>query len=146
MYVNQATVIGNLTRDPELRKLPNGTDVASFSIATNESYKDKDGKKVESVQYHNCVAFGKAGELIAQYVTKGSSLYVQGKLNTSSWDDKDSGKKMYKTEIVVRDFQFGAKKATATTTASTATDKAPEAPVEYPEEEMSQEDLDSIPF
>ena len=145
MYVNQATVIGNLTRDVELRKLPNGTDVASFSIATNESYKDKEGKKVESVQYHNCVAFGKAGELIAQYMTKGSSLYVQGKLNTSSWDDKDSGKKMYKTEIVVRDFQFGAKKDGATSTAPKPEAKAtaPTSGVEYPEEDI---DPDDIPF
>jgi single-strand DNA-binding protein len=145
MYLNQATIIGNLTRDPELKKLPNGTDVANFSIATNESYKDKDGNKVESVQYHNCVAFGKPAELIALYMKKGSSLYVQGKLQTSSWDDKDSGKKMYKTEIVVRDFQFGAKKDGATTTAPTAEAKttAPTEGVEYPEEDI---DPDDIPF
>lgn len=108
MYLNQVTIIGNLTRDPELRSLPSGVSVASFSVATNETYKNKDGNKVESVEFHNCVAFGKAGELIAQYMKKGSHILVQGKLQTRSWEGKEGGKQ-YRTEINVRDFKFGRK-------------------------------------
>lgn len=119
MYLNQCTIIGNLTRDPELRKMQNGTAVVSFGIATNENYKDKQGNKVESVEFHNCVAWGKAGEIIHQYMKKGSHIMVQGKLKTNSWDDKETGKKMYKTEINVRDFQFGRKNTTNTTKTKT---------------------------
>lgn len=125
MYLNQATIIGNLTRDPELRALPDGTKVASFGVATNESYKNKAGDKVESVEFHNVVAWGKAGELIAQYMKKGSLIMIQGKLKTSSWDDKDTGKKMYKTEINVRDFQFGRKNTNSTSEAPVANATAP---------------------
>lgn len=106
---NQATIIGNLTRDVELRAMPNGTKVGSFGMATNKTWKDKDGNKQEQVQFHNIVAFGKVAEILAEYVKKGHQLMVQGELNTQSWDDKDSGKKMYRTEIRVSDFKFGSK-------------------------------------
>ncbi len=107
MYINKVILVGNLTKDPELKALPSGVKVASFSLATNRSYKDASGKKVEQVEYHNIVAFGKPAELISQYMTKGNSLYVEGRLQTRSWDS-DQGKK-YRTEILVENFQFGSK-------------------------------------
>ncbi len=107
MYINKVILVGNLTKDPELKALPSGIKVASFSLATNRSYKDQSGKKVEQVEYHNIVAFGKPAELISQYMTKGNSLYVEGRLQTRSWDS-DQGKK-YRTEILVENFQFGPK-------------------------------------
>ena len=98
MYINKAILIGNITKDIELKALQNGTKVASFSIATNRTYKDAHGNKQESVEYHNIVSFGKQAEVIAQYCNKGDSIYVEGRITTRSWD-KD-GVKMYRTEMV----------------------------------------------
>ena len=109
MYLNKVQLLGNLTRDPELKALPNGTKVASFSLATNRTWKDANGAKQEAVEYHNCVVFGRTAETIAQYMKKGSQLYVEGRLQTRSWDDKTSGEKKYRTEIVVETSQFGNK-------------------------------------
>lgn len=100
-------VYGNLTREPELKSLPSGSAVASFGVATNRTWKDKDGSKKESTEFHNCVAFGRTAEVIAQYMKKGKPIYVEGRMQTRSWEDKDSGKKQYKTEVVVETFQFG---------------------------------------
>jgi single-strand DNA-binding protein len=110
MYLNSVTLIGNLTRDPELKDL-GATKVANFGLATNRTWKDKDGQKKEEVEFHNCVAFGRQAETIAQYMKKGSQLLVEGRLKTSTWDDKESGKKMYKTEIMIDKSQFGNKNA-----------------------------------
>src|SRR3989344_3601190 len=107
MYLNKAFLYGNLTRDPEMRSLPSGGQVASFSLATNRVYKDKEGAKQEATEFHNVVAFGRSAELIAQYMKKGRPLFVEGRIQTRSWDDKESGKKQYRTEIVVDNFQFG---------------------------------------
>ena len=106
MYLNKVQIIGNLTRDPELKSLPSGIKVMSAALATNRTWKDPSGVKKEATEYHNVVAFGKPAELIAQYMKKGGSLYVEGRLQTRSWDDKE-GKKNYRTEIVVENFQFG---------------------------------------
>jgi single-strand DNA-binding protein len=111
MYINKVTILGNLTRDPEIRALPSGIKVASFSLATNRTWKDQSGKKQDATEYHNIVSFGKLAELIAQYSKKGSSLYVEGRLQTRSWDDKATGEKKYRTEIVVETFQFGPRPA-----------------------------------
>lgn len=105
MYINKATVYGNLTRDPELRALPSGQQVTTFGLATNRTYKDKNGEKQEATEFHNIVAFGRPAELIAQYMKKGRPLYVEGRLQTRSWDSE--GQKKYRTEIVVENFQFG---------------------------------------
>lgn len=109
MYLNKAMVIGNLTKDPELKSLPSGMKVCTFSVATNRSWKDKDGEKKEEVDYHNIVAYGKTAELVAQWMKKGSQICVDGRMTTRSWDDKESGKKMYRTEIVAESIQFGSK-------------------------------------
>lgn len=108
MYINKAILIGNITKDIELKALQNGTKVASFSIATNRTYKDTHGNKQESVEYHNIVSFGKQAEVIAQYCNKGDSIYVEGRITTRSWDKE--GVKMYRTEITLENFQFGNKK------------------------------------
>ena len=105
--LNKATIIGNLTRDPESKALPSGITVVNFSIATNRNWKDKEGNKKEEVQFHNCVSFGKQADTIAQYVKKGQQLMVEGRIQTRSWEVE--GGKRYATEIMVEQFQFGAK-------------------------------------
>lgn len=148
MYLNKVQLIGNLTRDPELKALPTGTKVASLSIATNRTWKDGNGAKQEAVEYHNIVAFGKQAEVIAQYCKKGAQLFIEGRLQTRSWDATDGSKK-YRTEIVLETFQFGNKPAgsTSTTQATQQEEQPPAKPdldtIEYPEEEINLED---IPF
>ena len=107
MYINKVVILGNLTRDPELKSLPNGTKVTNFSVATNRTWKDANGQKQDSVDYHNIVAFAKQAEVINQWFKKGKQIYVEGRLTTRSWDDQGTGKKMYRTEIVMENFQFG---------------------------------------
>ena len=108
MCLNKKVIIyGNLTRDPELKSLPSGSAVASFGVATNRTWKDKDGSKKESTEFHNCVAFGRIAEVIAQYMKKGKPIYIEGRIQTRSWEGKEDGVKHYRTEVVVETFQFG---------------------------------------
>ncbi|XLQ20720.1 MAG: single-stranded DNA-binding protein [Candidatus Moraniibacteriota bacterium] len=109
MNVNKAIVVGRLTRDPEKRTTQTGQSITNFSVATSSKWKGQDGQQNEKTEFHNVIAWGKRGEVIAQYMTKGQEIYVEGRLETSSWDDKDTGKKMYRTEIVMENFEFGAK-------------------------------------
>lgn len=109
MNLNKAFLVGNLTRDPELKALPSGNKVVSFGIATNRVWYGEDKQKKEEVTFHNVTGFGKMAENIAQYMKKGQSILVEGRMQTRSWDDKDSGKKMYKTEVIIENFQFGPK-------------------------------------
>ncbi len=147
MYLNKALIIGNLTRDPELKALPSGIKVCQFSLATNRVWKDKNGAKQEAADYHNVVVFGKQAETAAQYLKKGASALVEGRMQTRSWDDKE-GKKNYRTEIVADRVQFGPR-GTGTGAPSTspkAGDEQPAAPadtIDYPEEEINPDD---IPF
>jgi single-strand DNA-binding protein len=101
---NQAIVMGNLTRDPELRSTPGGQQVASFAVATNRTWMDGSGERKEAVEYHEIVAWGKLGELAAQYLAKGRKVMVIGRLQTQSWE-KD-GVKRSRTEIVASDVNF----------------------------------------
>lgn len=106
MYsLNRAEIIGNVTRDIESRVTPNGQSVASFSVATNRRWKDKDGNNQEATEFHNVVAWGKLAELMSQYVHKGSKIYIQGRLQTRQWEGQDGGKRN-RTEIVMEDFVF----------------------------------------
>ena len=107
MYINKVILFGNLTRDPELRALPSGMNVASFSIATNRVFKDKNGAKQEQADFHNIVVFGRQADTVSQYLKKGSSAFVEGRMQTSSWDDKKTGEKKYRTEVVAEYVQFG---------------------------------------
>lgn len=148
MYLNKAFLIGNLTRDPELKSLPSGVKVASFSVATNRVWKDKNGAKQESSDFHNVVVFGAQAETVNQYLKKGSSLLVEGRIQTRSWDAQD-GTKKYRTEIVADRVQFGPRPAGGG--ASAAKDsggkdlpgKKEIDSIEYPTEEINPED---IPF
>lgn len=146
MYLNKATLIGNLTRDPELKALPNGQKVASFSLATNRTWKDSNGAKQEAVEYHNVIAFGKQAEVIAQYCKKGNQLLVEGRIQTRSWEKDEV--KHYRTEIVVESFQFGNKPSDSKPTRNEKEDAGIDTDeevdkIEYPDEKLNIED---IPF
>ena len=149
MYLNKAMIYGNLTRDPEMKSLPSGMQVTSFSVATNRTFNDRDGKRQEQTEYHNVVVFGRQAETSNQYLKKGSGVYVEGRLQTRSWE-KD-GVKQYRTEIVADRVQFGPRtdgggssnyQSNQGSSAPAAKDDAPAMP-EYPEEEINPED---IPF
>lgn len=103
---NKVILMGNLTRDPETRTTPNGQSVTNFSLAISRSWKGSDGQQQDQVSYINCVAWAKAGEILAQYLTKGSPVLVSGRLEQRSWDDKESGQKRSTVEVVVEDFNF----------------------------------------
>jgi single-strand DNA-binding protein len=162
MYLNKAILYGNLTRDPELKALPSGQQVATFGIATNRTYKDKNGAKQEQTEFHNIVAFGRTAEVIGQYFKKGRPIYVEGRIQTRSWEGKEDGKKQYRTEIVVDNFQFGADGGKGNNTggsgggssysgpsaASGSSSREESAPrdadeIKYPDEDINPED---IPF
>jgi single-strand DNA-binding protein len=101
--VNKVILIGNLGKDPEVKYTPNGVPVAKFSLATNERYKDKAGEWQDRTEWHSIVAWQKLAEIIGEYVKKGSKVYIEGRLQTSSWEDKQSGEKKYRTEIIAHD-------------------------------------------
>jgi len=101
--VNKVILIGNLGKDPEVKYTQAGVPVAKFSLATNERFKDKDGNWQDRTEWHNIVAFQRTAEIVGQYLKKGGKCYIEGSLRTGSWDDKETGKKMYKTEIIAND-------------------------------------------
>ena len=103
---SKAIITGNLTRDPELRTTPNGASVCSFSVAVNRVFKDSSGTQQESVSFIDCSAWGKLGEMIGQYAKKGAGVLVSGRLDQRSWEDKNTGQKRSRVEIVVEDFNF----------------------------------------
>lgn len=145
MYINKALIFGNLTRDPEMKTLPSGMSVTSFGLATNRVYNDRDGKRQEQTEYHNIVVFGRQAETTAQYLKKGSSAYVEGRLQTRSWEQ--DGVKRYSTEIVADRVQFGPRGgegggSASSSSAANGANNAPKLP-DYPEEEINPED---IPF
>ena len=113
--INKAILIGRLGGDPEVRYTPSGVAVANFNIATSEEWKDKDtGEKKERTEWHRIVAWRKLGEICGEYLSKGKQVYVEGRIQTRSWDDRD-GNKRYTTEIIATDIQFlGAKDAAET--------------------------------
>ena len=152
MYINKAFIFGNLTRDPELKSLPSGSKVCSFGIATNRVWKDQSGTKKESTEFHNVVVFGRQAETTTQYLHKGNSAYIEGRLQTRSWDGTD-GVKRYRTEIVADRVQFGPKSGgSGGSFGGEKGGDAPQSPkgkpeeletIEYPEEDIDPKD---IPF
>lgn len=147
MYLNKVIIAGNLTRDPELKSLPSGGKVTSFSVATNRVWKDQSGQRQEATDYHNIVVFGRQAETSAQYLTKGQQVFVEGRLQTRSWDGQD-GKKNYRTEVVADRVQFGNKSSGGNSTSSTGGQSSEQGggsfdTLEYPEEDINPED---IPF
>lgn len=110
MFLNKVFLIGNLTRDPEMKSLPSGTKVTTFGLATNRRYKDSDGNWQDAAEFHNVVVFGRQAETVSQYLNKGSMAMIEGRIQTRSWD-ADDGSKRYKTEIVADRIQFGPKQS-----------------------------------
>ncbi len=158
MYLNKVYIIGNLTRDPELKALPSGIKVCSFAVATSRVYKDKEGAKKETVEFHNVSAFSKLGELAGQYLKKGQQVLVEGRIQTRSWET--NGEKKYRTEIIADNIQFGMKPSGTSTSKtsnsptgeSTKDDGAGESSpssdmpadkIDYPQDEINPDD---IPF
>ena len=142
---SKVIIVGNITRDPELRSTPSGTQVCGFSVAVNRNYRDSSGEQKENVSFFDCSAWGKSGELIAQYAKKGSGILVSGRLEQRSWEDKE-GQKRSRVEIVVEDFNFiggndgGASGSSKGASGAAASDVAPD--------DISDEpiDLSEIPF
>lgn len=161
--LNRAQIVGNVTRDPELRYTPNGQAVCSFSVATNRRWRDKDGNNQEQAEFHNIVAWGKLAELMGQLTHKGTKMYVEGRLQTRSWEGQD-GNTRNRTEIVMDDFiVFTPKGATSASDVDTVPEESPpsakategkpadnkkketkESSEEKPEED--EINLDEIPF
>jgi single-strand DNA-binding protein len=104
--VNKVILIGNLGRDPEVRQIPSGQTVATFSIATSRKWRDRDGNRQEQTEWHNIVVWGRQAEVAGQYLNKGRQIYIEGRLQTRSWDDQQSGEKKYRTEVVCENFQM----------------------------------------
>lgn len=149
---SKAIIAGNLTRDPELRNTPSGASVCGFSVAVNRVYKDANGESKEDVSFIDCSAWGRLGEMISQYAKKGTGVLVCGRLDQRSWEDKTTGQKRSRVEIVVEDFNFtsgsrenggssnsnfGAQNAVSSAPASEAI------PDDIPEGEI---DLSDVPF
>ena len=147
---SKAIITGNLTRDPELRSTGSGTSVCSFSVAVNRTYRGADGENKEDVSYIDCSAWGKLGEMIANYAKKGSGVLVSGRLNQRSWEDKN-GSKRSNVEIVVEDFNFtgsasrdgGSSYSSANSSSSAPADTSEDIPTDIPEGEI---DLSDVPF
>lgn len=132
MNINKVVFAGNLTRDPELKSLPSGMSVCNFSVASNRVWKDKDGNKQEDTEFANIVAFDKRGEAIATYLKKGDPVYLEGRMQTRSWEA--DGQKKYRTEIVMTDFQFLGTKSNGESTGANT------------EVQSNEENPDDIPF
>lgn len=98
--INKVILVGRLGKDPEIRSTPQGTSVARFTVATDEKFTDRSGEKQERTEWHNITAWGKLAEICGQYLKKGKLVYLEGSIRTDSWDDKESGQKKYRTEIV----------------------------------------------
>ena len=145
---SKAIIMGNLTRDPELRSTPSGAQVCGFSVAVNRTFKDSSGQQQEAVSFIDCSAWGKAGEIIAQYAKKGSGIMVSGRLDQRSWEDKESGQKRSRVEIVVEDFNFlgggsGARNNDNGDTGGAPAEVADVAPSDISDDPI---DLSEIPF
>ena len=142
---SKAIIVGNITRDPELRSTPSGAQVCSFSVAVNRNYKDSSGANQESVSFIDCTAWGRAGEIIAQYAKKGSGILVSGRLEQRSWEDKE-GQKRSRVEIVVEDFNFvggNTGEGGGSRSSSSASESQDVAPDDISDEPI---DLSEIPF
>ncbi|MEK7082276.1 MAG: single-stranded DNA-binding protein [Patescibacteria group bacterium] len=157
MNLNKVFIVGNLTRDPELRQTPGGNSVCSFSIATNRFYKDSAGQRQQQAEFHNIVAWGRQAEIIHQYLRKGSILLVEGRMQTRNWQDQQ-GVKHWRTEVVAENIQLGPRPGGQTSgparqddeqqSPPAAEQRIPDAPL--PTIELSQDgdeiDIKDIPF
>ncbi len=144
---SKAIIVGNITRDPELRSTPSGAQVCGFSVAVNRNYKDSSGANQESVSFIDCSAWGKAAEIIAQYAKKGSGILVSGRLEQRSWEDKE-GQKRSRVEIVVEDFNFVGGNGDGGNSGGSRGNSSSAAAADVAPDDISDEpiDLSEIPF
>lgn len=148
MYMNKAIIVGNVTRDVELKSLPSGAKVAEIGVATNRTWTDQSGNKQDQSEFHNVVAWGRTAEVASQYLKKGSGVLIEGRLQTRTWDG-ECGKKHYRTEIVAERLQLGARPSgDRNNTPANKDNDAPEikddpSVADYPEGDFNDED---IPF
>jgi single-strand DNA-binding protein len=151
--VNKVTLLGNVGKDPEIRSSASGVMVANLTLATSDRQKDAQGNWQDRTEWHNLVAFNRTAEIVRDYVKKGSKLYIEGKIQTRSWDDKETGAKRYRTEIIVnelilltsRDENAGGYSRGANTSTSAASfDQRPPAAANGQDETMISDD--DIPF
>lgn len=142
---SKAIITGNLTRDPELRTTPNGSSVCSFSVAVNRVFRDSSGNQQEDVSFIDCSAWGKLGEMINQYAKKGTGVLVSGRLDQRSWEDKNTGQKRSRVEVVVEDFNFltGMERGEGSSKGGDVAAEPEVVPDDIPEEPI---DLSEIPF
>ena len=144
---SKAIIVGNITRDPELRSTPSGAQVCGFSVAVNRTYKDNSGANQESVSFIDCSAWGRAGEIIAQYAKKGSGILVSGRLEQRSWEDKE-GQKRSRVEIVVEDFNFVGGNGDGGASGGSRSGSSSAAAADVAPDDISDDpiDLSEIPF
>ncbi len=148
MNLNKAFLLGNLTRDPEVRTTPSGQTVATFGLATNRVWKDKAGQKQEKAEFHNIVLWGRLAEIAAQYLKKGQNVFIEGRIENRSWTGPD-GQKKYKTEIIAENMQMGPKSGGGTGNYSPEASSKTSAVEEIPtisQDEPPAADLEDIPF
>jgi single-strand DNA-binding protein len=150
--VNKVILVGRLGRDPEMRYTSSGTAVVNFSLATNHSIKDQSGNNSEQTEWHNVVAFGRTAEIAGEYLSKGRQVYIEGRLQTRSWDDKN-GQKKYKTEVVCSNLQLLGGRGDAGDSTGSVSENAP--PADKPADESTSgkenetapaEEEDDLPF
>ncbi len=147
--VNKVILVGNVGKDPEIKFAASGNAVASFSLATTDRTKDQTGNWTDRTEWHNLVAFQRTAEIIRDYVKKGSKLYVEGRIQTSSWDDKETNQKRYRTEIIVNDLVLlsgrGEGESAASSRSSSSYDQRPPASADDLVQSTEITD-DDIPF
>jgi len=146
--VNKVILIGNVGKDPEVKYTPSGVPVAKFSLATNERFKDKSGEFQERTEWHDVIAWQRLAEIVGEYVSKGSKVYVEGKLQTSSWEDKQSGERKYRTEIVARDLVLLGDGNTANQAEKERPDASPMKTTRQPAADFAESEItdEDIPF
>lgn len=141
--VNKVILVGNVGKDPEVKYSPSGSAIAKFSVATNERFKDRNGEWQERVEWHSIVAWQRLAEIVGEFVATGSKVYIEGKLQTSSWEDRQSGQTRYRTEVVARELVLLGSRGNGTTE-SQESQPGPAARYETPTE--NAEDPEDIPF
>ncbi len=144
MNLNKAILVGRLTRDPEVRSLPSGQQVASFGLATDRFYNDKSGQRQQQTEFHNVVLFGRTAEIASQYLKKGSLTLIEGRIQTRSWQDAEGNKK-YRTEVVGDSLQLGPR-SNESQSATTPSNENKKEDIPVIQEDDEEIDIKDIPF
>lgn len=148
MNFNKAIIIGNVTADPEIRNIPSGQSVASFSVATNRIWNDKEGQRQTQAEFHNVVAWGRLAEIVGQYLKKGGIVMVEGRIQTRTWDDQQGNKK-YKTEIIAENIQLGPRNSGGGSSSYQSNQSSQPAPTSAPQDDNNLDNdikVEDIPF